>query len=130
MNAPLYISILEHTLLPFITTVYPDGHRLMADNDPKHTSKAKAAQEFLVENGVYCWCTPAESPDCNPIENLWHEVKEFIRREVKPTSKQELIDGILSFWDTVDVDKCLTYINHLRKVLPKVIEKKGSATGY
>ena len=128
MNAPLYISILERTLLPFITTVYPDGHRLMADNDPKHTSKA--AREFLVENGVYWWRTPAESPDCNPIENLWHEVKEFIRREVKPTSKQELIDGILSFWDTVDVDKCLTYINHLRKVLPKVIEKKGAATGY
>ena len=95
MNAPLYISILEHTLLPFITTVYPDGHRLMADNDPKHTSKA--AREFLVENGVYWWRTPAESPDCNPIENLWHEVKEFIRREVKPTSKQELIDGILFF---------------------------------
>ena len=75
MNAPWYISILEHTLLPFITTVYPDGHHLMADNDPKHTSKANAAQEFLVENGVHCWCTPAESPDCNPIENLWHEVK-------------------------------------------------------
>ena len=128
MNAQLYISILEQTLLPFIATVYPDGHRLMADNDPKHTSKA--AREFLEENGVYWWRTPAESPDCNPIENLWHEVKEFIRREVKPTTKQELIDGILSFWDTVDVDKCLTYINHLRKVLPKVVEKKGAATGY
>ena len=66
--------------------------------------RQKAAQEFLVKNGVYCWHTPAESPDCNPIKNLWQEVKEFIRREVKLTTKQELIDGILSFWDTVDVD--------------------------
>ena len=29
----------------------------------------------------------------NPIEMLWHELKEFIRREVKPINKQELVDG-------------------------------------
>jgi len=29
----------------------------------------------------------------NPIENLWHELKEFIRREVKPRTKQELVDA-------------------------------------
>ena len=26
-------------------------------------------------------------PDANPIENLWHELKEFVRREVKPKIK-------------------------------------------
>ena len=40
MDQILYISILQETLLPFIQSVYPDGHRFMADNDPKHTSKA------------------------------------------------------------------------------------------
>ena len=33
MDATLYIEILDKTLLPF-QKVYPDGHRLMADNDP------------------------------------------------------------------------------------------------
>ena len=28
-------------------------------------------------------------------------MKEFFRREVKPTTKQELIDGIVRFWETV-----------------------------
>lgn len=128
MDAPLYLQILQQTLLPFLEEVYPDGHRLMADNDPKHTSRA--AQNFLEENGVNWWRTPAESPDCNPIENLWHELKEYIRREVKPTIKQELVDGIRAFWDTVDLAKCAKYIGHLRKVLPKVIEFQGAATGY
>ena len=44
-----------------------------------------------------------KSPDLNPIENLWHEMKEFSRREVKPWTKQELIDGILKIWETVSV---------------------------
>ena len=41
-----------------------------------------------------------ESPDLNPIENLWHDLKEFLRREVKPHNKQELVDGLLRYWKT------------------------------
>ena len=108
--------------------MYPDGHRFMQDNDPKHTSRL--VQKVLVEEGVNWWKTPAESPDCNPIENLWHEMKEYIRREVKPSSKDELVKGISDFWETVTVAKCRKYIRHLRKVLPKVIEVEGAATGY
>ena len=128
MDAPLYIDVLDQTLLPFLSEVYPDGHRFMADNDPKHTSRV--AQGFLEDNQVYWWRTPAESPDLNPIENLWHELKEYIRREVKPTLKQQLVDGIQEFWRTVDAEKCRKYIRHLRKVIPKVIELDGDATGY
>ena len=128
MDADLYIEILEQSLLPFIRTVYPTSHRFMQDNDPKHTSRK--AQAFFLEKRINWWKTPAESPDCNPIENLWHELKEYIRREAKPKTKQELIDGINTFWSSVDAAKCTRYIRHLRKVLPKVIELKGEATGY
>ena len=128
MNAPLFISILDATLKPFISAVYPAGHRFMQDNDPKHTSRL--AQQYMADNGINWWKTPPESPDCNPIENLWHEAKEYLRREVKPKTKQELIEGIQTFWRTVSVHKCRKYIGHLKKVLPKVIEVNGAATGY
>ena len=129
MEAPLYIQILDETLLPFIRDVFPDGFcRFMQDNDPKHTSRL--AQQFFDSMGIYWWKTPAESPDCNPIENIWHELKEYQRREVKPHTKQELVDGILKFWETVDIAKCKRYIRHLKKVLPRVIELNGDATGY
>ena len=128
MNARLYVQILESALLPFIDTVYPDGHRFMQDNDPKHCSNY--AKDFYERKGVNWMKTPPESPDLNPIENLWHEIKEFLRREVKPKTKDELIAGIKQFWETVSVDKCRKYIGHLRKVIPKVIEVDGAATGY
>ena len=100
----------------------------MQDNDPKHVSKK--AQAFYEDNNVNWWRTPPESPDANPIENLWHELKEFIRREVKPKVKAELVLGIQQFWATVDAQKCQKYIGHLRKVVPKIIELNGLATGY
>lgn len=128
MDRYLFTDILRQTLVPFIREVYPDQHRFMQDNDPKHTSNYAA--DFIASNGINWWKTPAESPDLNPIENMWHELKEYIRREVKPTTKQQLIEGILAFWDTVTVDKCKKYINHLNKVIPKVIELEGAATGY
>ena len=128
LKAPLYTEILRSTLLPFLQNTCLDHHRFMQDNDPKHTSRV--AQLFLEENHVNWWKTPAESPDCNPIENLWHELKEYCRREVKPRTKDELVQGILEFWKTVDVNKCQKYIRHLRMMVPKVIELNGAATGY
>ena len=130
MNAQLYCKILEKTLVPFIQVKFPPPrvHRFMQDNDPKHTSRA--AQQFFATHNINWWHSPPESPDMNPIENLWHEMKDFLRREIKPQTKEELILGIETFWDTVDVFKCQRYINHLRKVLPKVIEVGGEPTGY
>ena len=46
------------------------------------------------------------------------------------TLKSELVDGIVQFWETVSVEKCRKYIRHLRKVIPRVIELEGGATGY
>ena len=73
MNADLYVQILEECLVPFVRETYPDGHRFMQDNDPKHTSRQ--AQNFFTQHTINWWKTPAESPDANPIENLWHELK-------------------------------------------------------
>ena len=77
MKTPLYVQIIERSLLPFLHDVFP-----MQDNDPKHTSRL--ARASFEDNGVHWWKTPAESPDANPLENLWHEVKEYMRSEVKP----------------------------------------------
>lgn len=128
MDRFLFVNILKETLIPFVNEHFPDGHRFMQDNDPKHTSNY--ARDFLTEKEINWWKTPAKSPDMNPIENLWHELKEFIRRETKPKTKDKLVAGILTFWETVTVDKCNKYIDHLKKVIPRVIELNGDATGY
>ena len=39
MKKELYVEILKSTLLPFVRSVYPDGHKVMQDKDPKHVSE-------------------------------------------------------------------------------------------
>lgn len=48
-------TILRDTLLPHIKKVFPDGHRLQQDNDPKH--KSKMAKDFMAASGINHWDT-------------------------------------------------------------------------
>ena len=64
------------TRYPFILEKFPNcEHRLMQNNNPKHSSRH--AQRFFQENNINWWHTPPESPDLNPIENMWHELKNI-----------------------------------------------------
>ena len=128
MDAPKYTKILEASLLPFINECYPRGHRLQQDNDPKHTSRH--VQNFFEQNGIVWWKTPPESPDLNPIENLWGSLKHYLRSTYKPRNLDDLKQGIQQFWMSLTPEVCQRYIGHLHKVIPKVIEEQGNPSGY
>lgn len=119
---------MEASLLPFLQECLPDGHRLQQDNDPKHRSNY--IRHFFERNGVNWWKTPPESPDLNPIENVWGSLKQFLRNSFKPFNLDELKEGIQQFWLTLTPNVCRKYIGHLHKVIPKVIEVEGNPSGY
>ena len=76
MDAPFYVEILSHCLVPFIQSEFPSTHRLMQDNDPKQPSRL--ARECVEQNQTNWWKIPPESPDTNPVYYVWHELNEFI----------------------------------------------------
>lgn len=120
-------NILRDNLLPFIKERFSDSHRFQQDNDPKHRSKM--AQQFMEENGINWWTVwPSESPDLNPIEMVWNQMKRTIGRS-EPKSKNELLQSIQKFWiEEMTTEQCNLYIDHIFKVVPSCIMMKGTAT--
>ena len=57
-------------------------------------------------------------------------MKWFLRKFVKPKTKEELIAGIKAFWSTVTPAMCTRYVRHIDKVVPVVIARRGAASGY
>ena len=72
MDAEFYCEILD-TLCPIFTLFI----RIITASCRKMilSTQSCRAQAFFAEKGISWWHTPPESPDANPIENVWHELK-------------------------------------------------------
>ena len=90
MNQATYKVVLEENLLPSVLTMFPNSEDsfFQQDNAPCHTVRSiKVWMEDLQIKTLSC---PAQSPDLNPIENLWNVIKRKMDGH-KPSKKAELL---------------------------------------
>jgi transposase len=72
---------------------------------------------------------PPQSPDVNPIENLW-PLLETEMRKWKCSSRQMLIENLKKEWDKIGQEVTANLVNSMPRRLQAIIDAKGLYTKY
>ncbi len=97
------------------------------DNDPKHT--AKITKEWLHNNSVTVLEWPSQSPDLNPIEHLWRDLKMAVHQRL-PSNLTELERICKEEWQRIPKSRCEKLVASFPKRIMAVLNQKGASTKY
>uniref|UniRef100_A0A673XEB3 Tc1-like transposase DDE domain-containing protein n=1 Tax=Salmo trutta TaxID=8032 RepID=A0A673XEB3_SALTR len=128
MDGAMYHQILGENLLPSARALKMGREWVFQHaNDPKHT--AKATKEWLKKKHIKVLEWPSQSPDPNPIENLWRELNVRVAKR-QPRNLNDLKKICKEEWDKIPPEMCANLVANYKKRLTSVIANKGFATKY
>ena len=108
-----FTHFLQHSLLPIITPFDGWNHNSVVIMDNASIHKVEEVVELLTGVGVLIRFLPAYSPDLNPIEEVFAEVKQYL--QANSSLLNTIISSealILMAFNSVTVSNCHAYIHH------------------
>jgi hypothetical protein len=74
---------------------------------------------------------PPNSPDLNPIENIWAHIKHRISKEYGHiTSVKEMKHVVISIWNEFEDHRCDHLVESMPDMIRAVIKAKGGSTPF
>lgn len=126
MNGAKYVELLREKLK--LHMYIHQCSIFMHDGAPCHRSKV--VQNFLAKIKVSTLDWPGNSPDLNPIENLWEIVKKKVA-DKQPSSIESLKEAIKEVWiKEISAEYCNNLILSMPRRIQAVIKSKGGHTKY
>lgn len=130
MNSIMYKQVIQSKLIPEMTKRFPAGNGVFQqDLAPCHTSKMM--KTFFNQNNITCLQWPGNSPDINPIENLWSIIKARLRNR-DCTVKEKLICAVIQVWyhDPEIQAMCQKLVDSMPTRVAMLLKAKGGHTKY
>ena len=126
MNSDRYMEVLRTRLFPWMIT--QGVNKFLQDGAPCH--KSKKVMALLAEQPFMVMDWPGNSPDLNPIENVWGFMKGKLKK-TKMTSLPQLMQEIKMFWvRDLKADYLLKLVHSMPERIKQVLEAKGHLTKY
>ena len=123
--------VLADTLWDFYSELYEDRGLVgvMEDGAPVH--RCKLAKNFRTNHSMEVFPHPAQSPDLNPIENVWRILKTRINaRQNIPKNIDEMWGAIQEEWRKIDIEMVNTLVKSMPSHVEAVLRSKGGSTKY
>ena len=95
------------------------------DNNPKH----KAKKTFFKSNKIKLFEWPPQSPDWNPIENLYVYLDENVNK-TNVTDKISYYTALQKAWNKVDPEYLKKLIESVPRRLKAILKAKSGHTKY
>lgn len=128
LDSDLLLTILKQCLHTSSSRLKTSGQWwFQQDNDPKH--KSKLIQGWLAQQGIDCIEWPPYSPDLNPIENLWANLKKRVEKSNVRTV-EELKEAVVKHWQETDTELTRKLVQSMPARLNAVVQNQGCMTGY
>jgi hypothetical protein len=132
LNSKRYLEqVLVGCLLDFYTKLkHLRGYmQFQQDGAPAHTSRATLS--WLSLHNIPLFFHPPNSPDLNPIEPLWLELKRILQHHTHtPTSVAKLIHAVHTAWDEILIDTINKHIDHMPDRTAAILAAKGGHTRF
>ena len=100
---------------------------LQEDNDPKHRSRL--CTEWKREKCIVTLDWPSQSPDANPIENVWAYIKQKLRGKRVYTLRQ-LSRQIRLIWKALPLEYAENLVESMPRRCQTIINAGGDWTHY
>lgn len=125
LDAHLMLKIYQKALLKSAKIWFGEDNSswiLQEDNDPKHRSRM--CTDWKVRNRIETLKWPSQSPDINPIENVWSVIKNNLRGKQIHTLKQ-LSYQIKRIWRSLPVQYAEKLVQSMPRRCEAICQSEG-----